>query len=257
MLIDTHCHLNDERLRHEVPNIVADFDKDGVLAVVNVAYDRDSAEIGAEFAELYGAVYATAGIHPHDARTAGQADYDRFTELLKRPKMLAVGEIGLDYFYDKSPRDVQKRVFREQLELARSVGKPVVLHVRDAYRDALEILDDARACLVNGVLMHCYGGGADAVKDFSAFDCYYSFGGAITFNNGAENRESLKAVPRERLLLETDCPYMTPVPFRGKLNYPKYVGLVAAKTAEILGISTAEVEELNRKNAEAFFKVKF
>ncbi|MDR2634797.1 MAG: TatD family hydrolase [Clostridiales bacterium] len=257
MLVDVHCHLNDGRLIEEAPSIVADFEKDGIAAAVSASYDRESAEIGAELAALYEKVYATAGIHPHDARFACPSDYYRFAELLSRPKILAVGETGLDYFYDKSPRDIQGKVFREHLELARAVGKPVVLHIRDAYSDALKILEDARGCLKNGVLMHCYGGGADAVKDFSRFDCFYSFGGAITFNNGAENRAGLAAVPRDRLLLETDCPYMTPVPFRGKLNYPKYIALVAKKAAEILNISSEEIEELTLKNSGTFYGVKF
>ncbi|MDR3215929.1 MAG: TatD family hydrolase [Clostridiaceae bacterium] len=257
MLIDVHCHLNDPRLIDDAPSIVADFPKDGLLAVVNAAYDRESAQIGAELAARYDSVYATVGIHPHDAVFAVPEDYEVFAELLKRPKILAVGETGLDYFYDKSPRDIQRRVFREHLELARAAHKPVVLHIRDAYGDALDILKDARHCLEKGVLLHCYGGGAEAVKDFSRFDCFYSFGGAVTFNNGEANRASLAAVPRDRLLLETDCPYMTPVPFRGQLNYPKHVRLVALKVAEVLGISVEEVEELNKQNAEAFFKVRF
>lgn len=253
MLIDTHCHLNDERLASQVADIVADFEKDNIWAAINAAYDRESAEIGVEFAEKYDKVFATVGIHPHDAKNATIDDYERFFELSKQKKVVAVGEIGLDFFYDHSPRDVQKEVFEAQLDMAHAAKLPVVLHVRDAYGEALDILKNNKSLLQNGVLLHCYGGSAEMVKEFLRLGCSFSFGGAITFKNARRNIESLLACPNDKFMLETDCPYMTPVPNRGQTNYPKYISLVAEKAAEIKGCSVNEIEQMTNKNACDFF----
>lgn len=255
MLIDTHCHLTDDRLAEEVDEIVASMRTDGLEALVTVGYDIESSLKGAELALKYDAVYCSVGIHPHDAVSADTDAYAAFSELATRHgKVVAIGEIGLDYFYDLSPRDVQQRAFAEQLELAHECGLPVILHVRDAYEDSRKILFDNRRYLDNGVLLHCYSGSAEMVKVFSALDAYYAFGGAITFKNAKHNLEALRVVPRDRLLVETDSPYMTPVPYRGKTNFPKYVSLVAEKAAEVLETDRAEIEEITTKNAKTLFK---
>ncbi len=253
MLIDTHCHLNDEKLLPEVESIVSAFPECGIESAVCVGYDMPSSETAVELAQKYESIYAAIGIHPHDATTADYDKYERIATLSSSRKVVAIGEIGLDYHYDLSPRAIQKGAFREQLELADTLGLPVVLHIREAYEDARQILFEARRYLNNGVLLHCYSGSAEFVKIFGELDAYFAFGGAITFNNARHNIEALKSVPIERLLLETDCPYMTPVPHRGKINRPEYVSLVADKAAEVLGLSRSDIEQITSKNAKRLF----
>lgn len=253
MLIDTHCHLNDEKLLGEVDGIVRGFSEHGIESAICVGYDMPSSETAVELAEKYDRLYAAIGIHPHDAVTADYDKYERLATLSSSKKVVAIGEIGLDYHYDLSPRAIQKGAFREQIELADTLGLPIVLHVREAYEDARQILFEARNYLNNGVLLHCYSGSSEYVKIFGELDAYFAFGGAITFKGAKHNIDALAAVPRDRLLLETDCPYMTPVPFRGQVNRPEYVSLVADKAAEVLGIGRAELEKITLDNAKRLF----
>ncbi len=253
MLIDTHCHLNDEKLLPRAEEIVSNFDRDGIESAVCVGYDMPSSELAAELANKYDKLYAAIGIHPHDSVTADYDKYERLATLSSSQKVVGIGEIGLDYHYDNSPRAIQQGAFREQIELADTLGLPIILHVRDAYEEARRILFEMSAYLRNGVLLHCYSGSAEMVREFDKVDAYYAFGGAITFKNAKHNLEALCAVPRDRLLLETDCPYMTPVPFRGELNEPKYLSLVADRAAQLLGVERAELEEVTSKNAKTLF----
>ncbi len=253
-IIDTHTHLNDERLKPIAEQIVSDFGTDNIAAVVNVGYDFQSSLSAYEQSQKYDSVYSAVGIHPHDSKTADVKMYGEFEKLAKNQKVVAIGEIGLDYFYDLSDRQTQKRVFREQLELADALKLPVILHVRDAYEDARRILFDAKRFLNNGVQLHCYSGSSEFVKIFDQLDCFYSFGGAITFKNAKHNIEALNSVPKDRLLLETDCPYMTPVPFRGQTNYPKFINLVADKMRLELGLEKEELESITSYNAKTLFK---
>lgn len=255
MLFDTHCHLTDERLRPDIDDVVSGALKGGVARLVTVGCDRESSLESAEIAARYPEVYCTVGIHPHDAVTATREIYEEFRALAAdNAKVLAIGEIGLDYHYDLSPRDVQRRVFGEQLRLARECELPVCLHVREAYEDCRALLEENRDCLGGGVLLHCYSGSAEMVKVFSEYDAYFAFGGAITFKGARRNLEALAAVPLDRLLLETDAPYMTPVPYRGQTNRPEYVAIVADKAAEVLGTSREEIEKITTENAKRFFK---
>lgn len=253
MMIDTHCHLNDEKLLPEADRIVAEFAEVGLESAICVGYDMPSSEKAVELAEKYAPVYAAIGIHPHDADKADYDKYDRLAELSSSEKVVAIGEIGLDYHYDLSPRAIQKGIFREQIELAQALGLPVVLHIRDAYEEARQILYEMSGYLTNGVLLHCYSGSAEMVRDFSKLDAYYAFGGAITFKGAKRNLEALKAVPKDRLVFETDCPYMTPVPLRGKTNEPKFISYVFDKAAEELQTDRHELEELTTKNAKRLF----
>jgi TatD DNase family protein len=192
-------------------------------------------------------------VHPHDSGKATENTYKLFRELAKNPKVVAVGETGLDYYYDHSPRDVQKSVFEEQLKLADSFNLPVALHVRDAYAEALEILKVNKKYINNGILLHCYSGSAETVKEFSQFDAYFSFGGPVTFKT-AKKEEVIKAVPTNRLLTETDSPYLTPEPFRGRLNQPAYVRFVLQKVAEALRKDFDETADMIKENTLRLFK---
>ncbi len=253
MLIDTHCHLNDERLLPLVDDIVGDFAKSNLESAICVGYDLQSSICAVELANKFENVYAVVGIHPHDSKYLDDASCAKLKQLCQNEKVVAVGEIGLDYYYDLSPRDVQQQAFASQIELADEVGLPVVLHVRDAYEDTRKILFDNAHLLKNGLLLHCYSGSAEMVKVFEKLDCYFAFGGAITFKNAKHNLEALQAVKRDRLMFETDCPYMTPVPFRGKTNEPKYVNLVVDKAAEVLGVDRDELVQISTENAKRLF----
>lgn len=253
MLIDTHCHLNDEKLLCNADRIVASLKDDGLESAICVGYDMPSSECAVTLAEKFEEIYAAVGVHPHDADTLDDEACQRILELAKHKKVVAIGEIGLDYYYDLSEREVQKSAFAKQIELANQAELPIALHVRDAYEDTRKILFDMKGYIKNGLLLHCFSGSSEYVKIFDKLDAYYAFGGAITFKNAKHNLESLAVVPKGRLLLETDCPYMTPVPFRGKTNEPKYVSLVAQKAAQVLGMSVEEIEEITTQNAKRLF----
>ncbi|MFI3228604.1 MAG: TatD family hydrolase [Bacillota bacterium] len=249
MIIDTHAHLTDERLINEVPTIVSDMAKDNLKSIITVGYDRQSSEQGYKLSCTHKGIYCAVGIHPHDAKNVTQADYDYFASVASAKEVVAYGEIGLDYYYDLSERDVQKAVFCEQLELAHSLKKPVAIHLRDAYEDMSRLLKENKHYIQHGMVIHCYAGSEEMLKEYNKYDSYYSFGGAITFKN-AKKDDIVRAIPKNRLLLETDCPYMTPVPYRGKTNYPKYVNIVAERVKEMMpeidieGLTTANAEEL-------------
>ena len=252
MIIDTHAHLNDERLYPIRADIVSSMERNGLEAIINVGYDRPSSELALSIAEEYENLYAVVGIHPHDAKSATVDDYRYFESISANKKVVALGEIGLDFYYDLSDRDVQKKVFVEQLELAHSLKLPVVMHVRDAYGLALEILKENKRFLEYGGVMHCYAGSKELLKDFVDLGLYASFGGVITFKN-FQKSEVVKSCPEDRLLLETDCPYMTPVPYRGKTNLPEYITYVKDKIQEWR--PEMEVERVTTENAKRLFKI--
>ncbi len=254
-MIDTHVHLNDERLAPEIEEIVGSMSADGISALVNVGYDLPSSELALKQAEKYPDVYCAIGIHPHDATTYNDAAERFLAEASSSPRCVAIGEIGLDYYYDLSPRDKQKEVFVRQLDLAHSLKKPVVIHLRDAYGDMLPLLKDNKDKLEYGILLHCYSGSLELLKEFTKLGAYFAYGGAITFKNATEKPAVVRATPLDRLLLETDCPYMTPVPYRGKTNYPRYVSLVRDRVAEILSKDVDEVDEITTLNARRFFNI--
>ena len=257
MIIDSHCHLTDERLYPIVDDIVKGLNANGIESVITVGYDLPSSTLGVDVARRYKEVYATVGMHPHDSRLMTAETYDIFRHLSADEKVVGIGEIGLDYHYDLSPRDVQQKVFEEQIELADSLRLPVALHVREAYEDTRKILENNKAKLSHGVLLHCYSGSAEMVKVFSKYDAFFAFGGPITFKNAVHNIEALRAVPLDRLLFETDAPYMTPVPFRGKTNEPKHTALVVKKASEVLGVDENELIEKSNKNTKTlFYKMK-
>ncbi len=253
MMIDTHCHLNDEKLLPEAERIISQFADDGIEKAICVGYDMPSSEKAVELAEKFAPLYAAIGIHPHDSVTADYDKYDRLAELSSSKKVVAIGEIGLDFHYENSPRAIQKGAFCEQIELAQALGLPIILHVRDAYEEAKRTLFEMSAYLTNGVLLHCYSGSAEMVRDFSRLDAYFAFGGAITFGNARRNIEALKVVPRDRLAFETDCPYMAPTPFRGKTNEPKLITYVYDKAAQELNMERGGLEEMVTNNVKRLF----
>lgn len=254
MYIDTHTHLTDQRYGGEAENIIKSLGECGVEYIIGIGYDRESSESACALAEKFENVYAAPAVHPHDSRLAGEEDYRLFAALAASEKVVAIGETGLDYHYDLSPRETQKEVFLRHLELARSLKLPVIIHLRDAYGEMLEMLTANKSLLKYGGVLHCYSGSAESVKQYLNLGLYISFAGAVTFKNAKGLLDAVKAVPLDRILTETDCPYLTPEPHRGKLNYPQYVKYVADKIAEVKGVSACALNENVRKNAKQLFK---
>lgn len=252
MIIDSHAHLYDERLSGRVDEIAQGLKEQGIESVFEVGYDLPSSQNAVKLSEKYEQIFAIVGTHPHDAKNFDEESVDYYKSVASLDKVIAIGEIGLDYYYDLSPREIQKEVFARQIELASEVELPIVLHVRDAYKDALDILTSERDKLNSGVLLHCYSSSAEMIKQFNKFDCYYALGGAITFKN-AKKDDVIMAIPEDRLLVETDSPYMTPVPFRGQANEPKYINYVVDKIASVKNLAREQIIEITSKNTKRLF----
>ena len=260
-LIDTHTHLNDARYKGREGDIINNLSRDGVECVVNIGYDRKSSEISLKLAQKYANVYCALAVHPHSAKEFTEGDYVFFKEATKDLKVVAIGEAGLDYFRDLSPRDIQQEVFIRHIHLAEETGLPLVVHIRDAYEDVYRILSENASRLAAGCLLHCYSGSAEMAKRFLAIktqtggflNVHFAFGGTLTYKNNRTAPEVLRILPRDKILLETDCPYLTPEPHRGELNVPAYVSEVVRAAAEILGLTQEETVRLTTENAKRFF----
>ena len=256
MLTDAHAHLNDAAYENDLDEVYKDCIDHGVGIIVNSAWDRESSENAMLISEKYPEAYFTVGIHPHNVKDATNKDLYRLIELTKHEKCVAWGEIGLDYHFDVSQKDLQIAFFERQIDIADELSLPLVLHIRDAYKDADEVIRNKISKMKNGVLLHCYSGSMELARDFyNKLGFYYSFGGAITFNKN--NKKSvLEVIPKDRLLIETDCPYMTPVPLRGKRNTPAYVRYVCDRMASDLLLASEEVEKITHDNLVRFYNIK-
>lgn len=248
MLTDSHTHLNAEQFNEDQDEVIQRALDAGVTRIVNVGFNRETIPSSIALAERYDFIYSTVGWHPVDAIDMMPGDLEWIEELCKHEKVVAIGEIGLDYYWDKSPKDVQQRVFREQIRLARKLGMPIVIHNRDAHQDILHILKEEKAEEVGGI-MHCFSGSWETAKQCLNMNFHISFGGPVTFKNARQPKEVLAQVPLDRLLIETDAPYLTPHPFRGKRNETGYVRLVAETAAEIRGMTLEEIAEITTNNA--------
>lgn len=252
MLVDTHAHLNDQRLVPQLDLLLQTAQAAGVGQIVNVGFDLPSSQLAVQQALDHDMLFAAVGLHPHDARLWNQDLLASFVGLLGYGQVVAWGEIGLDYHYDLSPRDVQRRTFHDQLDLAKQYQLPVIIHDRDAHADVLSILRDHAPYPAGGV-MHCYSASAEMVTDYLELGFYISFAGPLTFSNAKKAVEAAVQVPLHRLLVETDAPYLSPEPFRGKENHPAQVTLVAKKLAEIRQLDYRPLTETLTANATALF----
>ena len=239
------------KYRKDLDAVLARAREAGVLAMVNVGFDADSSADGVHLAEEQPDVFAAVGVHPHDADTVDDYILSYLKELSANPRVVAIGEIGLDFYRNLSPRRAQEEVFVKQLTLAEKVGLPVIIHDRDAHRRVIEILKSEGAS--NGV-MHCFSGDVNLARQALDLGFYISFAGPITYN-GKKAGEIIKKMPPDRLLIETDCPYLTPVPFRGKRNEPAYVRYVLERVAAVLGRPVEEAEVLTDENARRLFRL--
>lgn len=254
MLFDTHAHFDDERFdqdRYEVIESLKDF---GVGNVINIGSSMKTSESSVELAEKYDFIYASVGVHPSETGELSENDMERLKELAKHKKVCAIGEIGLDYHYlpDDVPPDVQRKWFIRQLDLADEVGLPVIIHDRDSKGEALQILKDKKVS--NGVV-HCFSGSAEIAREILNLGMMISFTGVLTFKNAKKAVEACREIPLDRLMIETDCPYMSPEPHRGERNFSGYVEFVARKMAEIKGLSYDEIVDITEKNAKRFYNI--
>ncbi len=254
MLIDSHAHIQDKQFKGEVDNILDNAKSAGVDTIICVAYDYESSRSAVELARRYSQVYAVIGIHPHDAKTLNNECIADLFELAREPKVVAIGETGLDFYRDLSPREQQRRAFREQIHMAKELGKPIVIHDREAHQEVTDIIKEEKAG-VNGGILHCYSGHLPMAMDLMKAGFYISFAGPLTYKSAKKAHEVASKISLDRILIETDCPYLTPEPLRGKRNEPANVAHVAKKLAEIRNRSFEEIAYLTSRNARRVFRL--
>ena len=254
MLFDTHAHLNDPAFDPDREELMASFADAGVGLVMNAGCSLESSRDIVQMAEKYPWLYASVGSHPDSADEVNEAVLEEYRKLCKQSdKVKAIGEIGLDYYYEDIPREIQQRAFRMQMALAQELDMPVIVHERDAHNDGLAIIKEFPR--VKGVF-HCYSGSAEMARQLVELGWYIGFTGVLTFKNARKAVETAASVPLDRIVLETDCPFMAPEPFRGKRNHPGYLYRMAEKLAEIRGISVEEVHTATLENGKRLYRIR-
>jgi len=260
-LIDSHAHLDSSRYNADLSAVIKRARKAGLVAIVNIGADLDSSRAAVALAETYKFIHATVGFHPHGAKEVTPRKLDELREMARHPKVVAIGEIGLDYYRDRSPRPVQRRVFAQQLELATELELPVVIHDRDANDDVIAVLRDwlISSPPMGGIergrlgVFHTYSAGPERLEEVLELGFYISISGPVTFPKAEKLREVAAKVPLDRLLIETDCPYLTPEPHRGRRNEPAYVQYVAEAIARVRGVSPKAVAKATTDNTRRLF----
>ncbi len=252
MLFDTHAHMNDPAFDEDRAQILLGLKDKNVGYMMNVGCCLESSRDCIAMAEQYPFVYASVGSHPDSADEVDEAVLEQYRQMAKHPKVKAVGEIGLDYYYETIPREVQQKAFRLQMELAKELNMPVIVHERNAHDDGMRIVKDFKG--VTGVF-HCYSGSAEMARQLVDMGWYIGFTGVLTFKNARKAVETAERIPLERIVLETDCPFMAPEPFRGKRNDPGYLYRMAERLAQLRGISTEEVEAVTTENAKRLYRI--
>ncbi len=253
MLIDTHAHLTDAKYDENREELISSLFNNNVEKVFTVAYDKKSIIESVELAEKHPNIYAVIGIHPEEVTDGNAETYSLMEKHSAHPKVIAIGEIGLDYHYDNFDKEAQKKMFIEQLELAHKVKLPVAIHNRDSIGDCLEILKEHKHLLEHGGVIHCFSESVEIYREIKKLGLKIAFGGTLTFKNSVQAPEVCKIADLEDILIETDCPYLTPHPYRGQINEPKYTTYVAQKIAELKGISYDKVVEQCKQNALKLF----
>lgn len=252
-IIDSHAHLDDERFDSDREEIIKKLEENKIKAIINPASDLESSERAVKLSDEYDKIFAMVGSHPHEARFYTDETKKRYFELAKSEKVVAIGEIGLDYYYDLSDREVQRKVFIEQIKLARDLNLPIVIHSRDAIEDTYQILSKHAKDMK--VLLHAFSESWEVCQRYLALGFKIALGGVVTFKNARKLLEVAKNIPLESLLIETDSPYLTPTPFRGKRNQPAYTHYVAEKIAELKGVDVNEVRAYAYENTLEFFGI--
>lgn len=252
MFIDVHAHLNDEKFEN-IESVVENALSEKVDKIITAGFDISSSRKNLEIASRFPNVFATIGIHPEMVDELEKDYLEVLKDMSKNKKVVAIGEIGLDYHFKDDNKELQKEIFVKQIELANFLDLPVVVHSRDAMGDTLELLKKHPPKKES--LLHCYSGSIESAKEFIKLGFSFSFGGVVTFNNAKNVVKVVEELPIEKIMLETDCPYMAPMPFRGKRNEPMYIPYIARKIAEIKNIEVEKIAEITTKNAEKMFKI--
>jgi TatD DNase family protein len=255
LLIDSHAHLDSRQFNDDREAVIQRARDHGISAIISIGCDLESSQDNAELATRHGDIFAAVGIHPHEATQLDDAAYTRLRQLAaSHDKIVAIGEIGLDYYRDRSPRPIQQQAFRRQIDLAHELKKPIIVHDREAHADVLQILIEANAADLGGVL-HCFSGDLAMAHKVLELGFYLSFPGTITYPKNTAVRELIQSLPIESMLVETDCPYLAPLPFRGKRNEPAHVRYTAALLAEVKGLSVADVARITSLNCRKLFGI--
>ena len=250
-IFDAHAHYDDARFSDDLPELLAALPAKGVVGVISCGVNTETSQFAAHLAATYDYIYAAAGFHPLNLEDVPENPTEILRELLKNPKTVAVGEIGLDYYYEKASRDAQLRLFEQQLQVANELSLPVIVHDREAHEDTLRLLKQYKP---RGVV-HCFSGSVEMAKEVLKLGMYIGLGGAVTFKNAVKPVEVAKIVPQDRLLVETDAPYMTPVPFRGKRCDSGHIAYTAARLSEIRGEDTQALLDYTAENARRLFGI--
>ena len=253
MIFDTHAHYDSEQFNEDREELLCSMEEQGVGTIVNVCASYASCERVTNMVQKYPFMYAAVGIHPDHVGSLNEETFAKMKELFSRDKVIAVGEIGLDYYWDNESHDLQKKWFIRQLELARELDLPVLIHSRDAAADTMEIMK-AHAEGLNGVI-HCYSYSREMAQEYVKMGFYIGVGGVVTFKNGRKLKETVAEIPLESIVLETDCPYLAPEPYRGKRNHSAYIRYVAETSAEIKGVTYEEVVAQTEENARKMYRL--
>lgn len=251
-LFDTHAHYDDSRFEGQREALLASMPSQGVKYITNVGTDLETSLMTLELTRRFEHVYGAVGYHPHEAKDMTDENLDKIVAMLSEDKIRALGEIGLDYHYDLSERDVQREAFARQLDIAAQLDVPVIIHERDACADVMDIL---RASKVRKGVVHCFGGSRETARELLDMGFHISFTGVITFSNARRAYEVVPYIPDDRIMAETDCPYLTPVPFRGKTNHSGYLKYTVEKMAEMRGVSFEQMAEITTRNAKLFYNI--
>lgn len=252
MLVDSHAHLDLPEFDNDQGEVIKRAKKSGIDCILNVGINLESCSKAIKLADSYDFIYASIGIHPHDAKDVNENTYTVLKSLANNKKVLAFGEIGLDFYRNLSPRDIQIKRFREQINLANELKLPVIIHNRDAHKETLEILREEVAKNIGGII-HCFSGDYSMANSCINMGFYISIPGTVTFPKAVELQEIVKKLPISKILIETDCPFLTPVPCRGNRNEPSFIRYVAEKIASLKGISFEEVAEVTSQNFRSLF----
>lgn len=254
MIFDTHAHYDDDAFDEDREELLGSLQEQGISNVVNVGASLSSCHQTLALIKEYDFMYGAIGVHPSETAELNEENFEWLKKAAQEKKIVAVGEIGLDYYWDEPERDIQKKWFRRQLELAREIKLPVIIHSRDAAQDTYEIMKEHHAEEIGGVV-HCYSYSLEMAKEFEKMGFYFGIGGVLTFNNAKKLKEVVEYLPLEKIVLETDCPYLAPVPNRGKRNSSLNLRYVAEKIAEIKNISYDVVIEETTKNAKKLYRL--
>lgn len=250
MYFESHAHYDDGRFKNDREEILNLLPSCGIDYVINVGCDMKSSRESIKMAEKYDYIYAAVGVHPHDAENMKESDLDEIRQMSNHKKVVAIGEIGLDFYYDNSPRDIQRYWFKRQLEIVKELNKPVIIHSRDASQETFDIIKESG---VKKGVIHCYSGSAQMAMDYAKMGFYIGVGGVVTFSNAKKLVEVVETIQLEQILIETDSPYLSPIPNRGKRNDSRNLQFVVEKIAKIKDISPEKVANITKLNAKQLF----